>query len=361
MSECVLKECSAANLCKECNVKFNDNMSNIANFPKIGKKLNILNEINYPSSLVDLMKVEKEMKNCKFHVFEIIDNFCKKIYSTKIVDNREIKYIIPLVRIHLSESQFHWSYIHDLSLFLKKSYYNLDNSSSVNKSLMCSYCLSHICAQDNTIINEKDIKLEIKEILPFIKDKKFLKSKYIDHLNLCRCNNLTNRIIENEKYLKFKKHYANQEKRYSGFLDFETFNSFEESKVCNFCEEKLGKVYSNSKRNDIIEKCVNENHTKVSKCKNCYLKFKSLASKSRKECCSLNPKHNGYFLCVECENEVKEILEENKCNHPFVSKSNQLLPLSLGFCLVEHLPEKISLMKSIKNKKKMGPIEKYLN
>ena len=61
---------------------------------------------------------------------------------------------------------------------------------------------------------------------------------------------------------------------------------------------------------------------------------------------------------MECENEVKEILEENKCNHPFVSKSNQLLPLSLGFCLVEHLPEKNISYEKYKKQKENGSYRK---
>ena len=102
---------------------------------------------------------------------------------------------------------------------------------------------------------------------------------------------MTKRVTKNEKYLGFSQYKAVQSKRYTAFLDFETFNSYNQSDLCNFCEEISSKCVGDIKQK-IKNKC---NHFKITECKSCYFSFKSLASKLRSGCCDQNPLFKGFF------------------------------------------------------------------
>ena len=162
---------------------------------------------------------------------------------------------------------------------------------SISKNLLCSFCCSYIPFGKNEDVNEDRIDLKIKNILPYLSNKKFLKSSFLDHLQRCSCNKLTKRVTKNAKVLRFSKFNAVQSKRYTGFLDFETFNSNNQTDLCNFCDEISSKCVGESKKK-FKNNC---EHIKITKCKSCYLSFKSLASKLRSECCHKNPMFKGFF------------------------------------------------------------------
>jgi len=116
--KCKNTKCKNKSLCVGCQEKFNKKMTDINTYPKILED-SILNEIEFPSSLKDVMNIEKNMKGVKFHVFDIIGDYVKKTYSSPI-SNDKVKKVIPLVRIMLEHNTYHWAFISDLSLFKKK-------------------------------------------------------------------------------------------------------------------------------------------------------------------------------------------------------------------------------------------------
>ena len=312
--KCNITKCKMNSLCNSCRGKFNTKMSDIKSYPKIQED-SILNEIEFPSSMKDVMNIEKNMTGVKFHVFDIIGDYVKKTYSTQI-SNEKVKQIIPLVRIMIEQDSYHWAFISDLSLFLKKKFYNQHNVASISKNLLCSFCCSYVPFGKNEDVNVDRIDLKIKDILPYISNKKFLKSSFLDHLERCSCNELTKRVTKNEKYLGFTQYKAVQSKRYTAFLDFETFNSYNQSDLCNFCEEISSKCVGDIKQK-IKNKC---NHFKITECKSCYISFKSLASKLRSGCCDQNPLFKGFFLCKNCFKNTMDIFNRSSCNHSYQRK-----------------------------------------
>ena len=79
-------------------------------------------DIEAPSSIADILKIEKMYPNYKFHVFEIADYF-RKIYTTPI-NNRETQQNIFLLRLfHIDstgELLSHWAPIVSIDQFLDR-------------------------------------------------------------------------------------------------------------------------------------------------------------------------------------------------------------------------------------------------
>ena len=78
-----------------------------------------------------------------------------------------MKQIIPLVRIMIEQDSYHWAFISDLSLFLKKKFYNQHNVASISKNILCSFCCSYVPFGKNEDVNVDRINLKIKDILPY--------------------------------------------------------------------------------------------------------------------------------------------------------------------------------------------------
>ena len=75
--KCKLKICTPKKLCKNCLQKLKIKNSNVKNYPKPDHD-SILNKIEKPSSLKDLLKIEKEYPDYKFLVFDVVDKHIKK-------------------------------------------------------------------------------------------------------------------------------------------------------------------------------------------------------------------------------------------------------------------------------------------
>lgn len=119
-------ECGKSDPCSECLKQSKKKFNIVKKLPETWMKYGFEtpSDIEAPSSIADILKIEKMYPNYKFHVFEIADYF-RKIYTTPI-NNRETQQNIFLLRLfHIDstgELLSHWAPIVSIDQFLDRQH-----------------------------------------------------------------------------------------------------------------------------------------------------------------------------------------------------------------------------------------------
>ena len=361
------KKCTIENHCSTCLKKHEALFSALKRSPETWMKYNKLDPVSAPSSLSDVFRIEEREPGLKFHVFEIVGELCRKIYSSNML-NKDTKENIYLLRMQVINTNgdiaSHWAPITDIDKFLAKMYYGGKNRCMFSKTKACPYCLQSFfpSTQSESQVTLRDVANEIK------KNQKDKNIAYLNHIEHCKCDSLSNITYPNEKNLSFSKYKALTEPKISLYADIETAHSKIRGKICNVCFAAYNQCVDETKRGKIVDFCIKSKHQdmNITECDTCFKTYLTVSSEIRKTCDSLQhekikyyrdenkAKEIDYILCKSCnKSAIQQSLcscsslhtceEECKtravCDHKTVRVLSSLTPISVGLIGIKNFPD----------------------
>ena len=340
--------------------------------------------IQFPAGLEDLSRFAEQ--NPKLHVRAHL------IYGTSaqvafVGDRRkEQEHFIDLCfsEFHSFDTHEvcgHWYPVQNIAEFTSQILRKKENSNHVHKRYgedACEKCLLHHHLPSDSVppglIDAKDkmrglIKYRNKNCPYEIPENMYFTAKHREHLKLCGVENdfmyraeesPTMIMTPKSKYFLYSNYRQQVDDRFSAFFDLETFNRPLEP-VCLDCEELIETSTSQTFRDEIYTKCLQEHYFRQNsfKCKACVSQFKTALVNRQCECRSEHQKVLGN--CVQCFLDEEE--KFSTCNHITTQNIKKLETSGYSFFLHDNYKKEIVRRRVYfqKTEKETEPLKDFMS